>query len=194
MPGRDDVLHPHPANKLTYDDFVRLPDDGMCHELVGGVHVVTPSPGRPHQQVSGDLFGMIWTYLQTNPIGELFHAPFDVVFSRVDVVEPDLLYLSNERAREVLTTTNVQGVPNLVVEILSSSTRERDESEKRRLYERSGVDEYWVVDPELGLVRIYRQDAAGFGAPVELSAAARDVLTTTLLPGLEVPLKRLFRQ
>ena len=85
-------------------------------------------------------------------------------------------------------------MPELVVEIGSPGTRKRDETIKRRLYERSGVSEYWVVDPELDLVRVYRRDGEGFGRAVELSREARDVLSTPLLPGLEMPLVRIFRE
>ena len=86
----------------------------------------------------------------------------------------------------------MQGVPELVVEIGSPSTRKRDETIKRRLYERSGVSEYWVVDPELDVVRVYRAGAEGFDKPVELSLEAGDVLTTSLLPGLDLPLRKIF--
>jgi Uma2 family endonuclease len=134
------------------------------------------------------------TWLESNPIGRVFFAPFDVVFTRFDVVEPDLLYLSNARAAEALTAANVQGVPELVVEIGSPGTRKRDETVKRRLYERAGVAEYWVVDPELDVIRVYgRETEKHFGRPRELSAEAGDVLTTPLLPGLELPLSRIFR-
>jgi len=182
-----------PGLKLTYDDFVLFPDDGKRHELIDGEHYVTPSPNMRHQQISGDMFGLIWTYLETRPIGRLFHAPFDVVFSNYDVVEPDLLYLSNERAAEVLTPPNVKGAPNLVIEIGSPSTRKRDETIKRRLYERAGVSEYWVVDPETDVVRLYRRSDEGLGRAIELSRDAGDVLATPLLPGLDLPLARIFR-
>ena len=118
---------------------------------------------------------------------------FDVVFSKFDVVEPDLLYLSNERASDALTPLHVHGVPELVIEIGSPGTRKRDETIKRRLYERAGVEEYWVVDTEIDTIRVYRREADGFARVVELSAEAGDVLTTPLLPGLEIPLSRVFR-
>src|SRR5687768_15148820 len=156
MSGHDGAL-PNPRGvKLTYDDFVLFPDDGKRHELIDGEHYVTPSPNTKHQKVSGNLFLLIGTWLEQHPIGQLFFAPFDVVFSQFDVVEPDLLYMSNERSVEVLTQANVQGAPELVVEIGSKGTRKRDETIKRRLYERSGVSEYWVVDPEIDVVRVYR--------------------------------------
>lgn len=94
-----------------------------------------------------------------------FFAPFDVVFSRFDVVEPDLLYLTNQRAQTVLTQLHVAGTPNIVIEIGSPSTRQRDETIKRRLYERSDVDDYWVVDPDLNVIRVYRRDAERFARP-----------------------------
>ena len=182
------------AVKLTYDDFVHFPDDGKRHELIDGEHYVTPSPNTRHQAVAGTLYGLIWTWLQTHPVGRLFHAPYDVVFSAFDVVEPDLLYLSNERAAEVLTSLHARGVPELVIEIASKGTRRRDETIKRRLYERAGVSEYWLVNPMRDVVRLYRRDGRAFGEPLELSRAAGDVLTTPLLPGLALPLARMFKE
>ena len=124
----------------------------------------------------------------------MFFAPFDVVFSHFDVVEPDLLYLSNERAAEVITPLHVKGVPELVVEIGSPGTRTRDETIKRRLYERFGVTEYWVVDPDVAVVRVYRRKGDRFDRPIELSSERGDVLTTPLMPGLELSLARIFME
>ena len=178
--------------KLTYDDFLLFPDDGKRHELIDGEHYVTPSPNTKHQRVSGNLFFLMRAWLEEHPIGQVFYAPFDVVFSRFDVVEPDLLYVSNERMTEIVTTQHVTGAPDIVVEIGSPGTRKRDETIKRRLYERSGVSEYWVLDPALDVVRVYRREGAAFTRPVELSTEAGDVLTTPHLAGLELPLTRLF--
>jgi Uma2 family endonuclease len=182
-----------PGVKLTYDDFVQFPDDGKRHELIDGEHYVTPSPSTRHQRISGNLHLLIGNWLEQHRIGQVFYAPYDVVFSDVDIVEPDLLYLSNERAAQVVTEKHAKGVPELVIEIASPSTRRRDETIKRRLYERAGVSEYWVVDPELDVVRVYRREAGGFGRPIELSREAGDVLSTPLLPGLELPLARVFK-
>jgi len=193
MAGSDPMTPSSQGAKLTYDDFVQFPDDGLRHELIEGEHYVTPSPNTKHQSVSINLTVLIGSWLERNPIGRLFHAPFDVVFSNYDVVEPDLLYLSNERASDALTPLHVHGVPELVIEIGSPGTRKRDETIKRRLYERAGVEEYWVVDPEIDTIRVYRREADGFARVVELSAEAGDVLTTPLLPGLDVPLSRVFR-
>jgi Uma2 family endonuclease len=180
--------------KLTYDDFVLFPDDGKRHELIDGEHYVTPSPSTKHQRVSMHLTLMIGGWLEEHPVGRLFYAPYDVVLSLFDVVEPDLLYLSNERAAEVMTSQHLRGAPELVVEIGSPGTRARDETIKRRLYERAGVSEYWCVDPELDVVRVYRRGGERFARPVELSREAGDILTTPLLPGLTLPLERIFQE
>src|SRR3954470_6971796 len=118
--------------KLTYDDFLLFPDDGRRHELIDGEHYVTASPNTKHQRVSGNLHWLIRNYLEQHRIGEIFYAPFDIVFSRFDVVEPDLLYISSERAHDVLTQQHVSGSPDLIIEIGSPSTRRRDETIKRR--------------------------------------------------------------
>jgi len=193
VPGTHDATPIGPGVKLNYDDFVLFPDDGQRHELIDGEHCVTPSPNLKHQQISLNLIVVIGAWLEDHPAGRLFHAPFDVVFSDFDVVEPDILFLSHERAAEVLTSANVRGAPELVIEIGSPSTRKRDETIKRHLYERAGVSEYWVVDPELDVIRVYRRETERFGRPSELSAEAGDVLTTPLLPGIELPLTRIFR-
>ncbi len=191
MPG-DDAMRANAGVRLTYDDFLLFPDDGKRHELIDGEHYVTASPNTKHQRIVGRLFGAIWDYLKAHPIGEAFLAPFDVVFSHFDVVEPDLLYITNERMEQILTAQHVKGSPNLVIEVASPSTRSRDETIKRRLYERAGVVEYWVVDPDVEVVRVYRRDDERFARPVELSLEARDVLTTTLFPGFELPLAKIF--
>jgi hypothetical protein len=95
------------GKKLTYDDFLLFPDDGKRHELIDGEHYVTPSPNTKHQRVSGNVYFLIRAWLEARPLGQVYYAPYDVVFSRFDVVEPDLLYLSNERAAEVVTAKHV---------------------------------------------------------------------------------------
>jgi Uma2 family endonuclease len=194
MSGSDHLRPAGPGVKLTYDDFVLFPDDGKRHELIDGEHYVTPSPNTKHQRVSFNLTVLIGAWLQAHPIGQAFHAPYDVVLSEFDVVEPDLIYLSNERAASVVTTLHVRGAPELVIEIGSPGTRRRDEMTKKHLYERSGVAEYWIVDPEIDVVRIYRRTGDAFDRAVELTRDADDVLTTPLLQGLEMPLAKIFNE
>jgi Uma2 family endonuclease len=133
-------------------------------------------------------------WLEQHPVGRVFMAPLDVVFTQFDVVEPDLLFVSRHRAADILTAEHVTGAPDVVVEIGSPSTRKRDETIKRRLYERSGVSEYWVADPDRDVVRVYRNHDGRFGPPVELRADAADVLTSPHLDGLEMPVGRIFAE
>lgn len=181
-----------PRVKLTYEDFLLFPDDGKRHELIDGEHYVTASPNTRHQVISGNLHFLLRTWIERHPVGRVFYAPYDIVFSNFDVVEPDLVYLSNERAAYVITPMHAVGSPDLVIEIGSPSTRKRDETIKRRLYERTDVAEYWVVDPDRDAVRVYRRVGNRFDKPVELSAESGDVLTTPLLPGLDLPLSKIF--
>src|SRR5262249_41651702 len=138
MPGPHPMPPTSPGVKLTYDDFVLFPDDGKRHELIDGEHYVTPSPNVRHQQLSINLVLLIGGWLDTNSLGRLYHAPLDVVISTHDVVEPDLVYVSAARMADVVTPANVQGAPDLVIEIGSPGTRKRDETIKRHLYERAG--------------------------------------------------------
>ena len=186
--GSEFARPPASGVRLTYDDFVQFPEDGKRHELIDGEHVVTPSPNAKHQTIVVNLTALIGSYLRTTRGGRLFVAPFDVVFSDFDVVEPDLVYISRARQADVLTAAHVRGAPDLVVEIGSPSTRKRDETIKRRLYERFGVEEYWVVDPELDEIKVYRRADDRFERVALLSAEQGDVLTSPLFPGLELPL------
>jgi Uma2 family endonuclease len=192
MAGTDRTTTTRSPGRLTYDDFLLFPDDGKRHELIDGVHYVTPAPNMGHQRILGKLYLSIGNYLESNPIGEVFFAPLDVVISHFDVVEPDLLYLSRERASSAELPEHIRGVPELVVEVASKSTRKRDQTIKRALYERAGVTEYWTVDPDTQVVRVCGNGAGGFGKPIELRRDAGDTLTTTLLPGLAIFLERIF--
>ena len=180
--------------RLTYDDFLLFPDDGKRHELIDGVHYVTPSPRLRHQDLVGRLHGAIYVYLQQHPeAGRLFLAPLDVVLSHYDVVEPDLLFIASDQAG-IMTEKNIQGAPALVVEVMSKSTRKRDAQIKRRLFEQVGVREYWLVDPELDTVQVFRPTAEGRLARVkELTAEDGGTLTTPLLPGCGIDIRTLFR-
>jgi Uma2 family endonuclease len=192
MSGSDRVNPAAAGVKLTYDDFLLFPDDGKRHELIEGEHYVTPSPNVRHQTIVAALHLLIATWLESHPLGRIFLSPLDVILTEHDVVAADLLYVSHARDA-ALTGTVVRGVPELLIEVASHSTRRRDETIKRRLYERMGVVEYWIVDPEIDVVRVYRRTEQGFARPVELSRDAGDTLTTALLPGLELPLARIFR-
>lgn len=177
--------------RLTYDDLARMPDDGMRHEIVDGVHYVTPAPDVRHQLLSMRLATAISTYLEIHPIGMILAAPVDTVFTRWDVVEPDLVFVADDQ-RSIITEPNIQGAPALVVEILSPRTKKRDLGVKKDLFDRGGVREYWVVDPKANTVTIYRRGDGGLAKLQSLPDDA-DAITTPLLPGFSLSLEKLFR-
>jgi Uma2 family endonuclease len=177
--------------RFNYEDFLLFPKNGKRHEIIDGDHFMTPAPNTKHQRISFKLSAAFADFLRMHRLGEAFAAPCDVVLSDEDVVEPDLLFISAARAT-IITEKNIQGPPDLVIEILSVGTRKTDEIIKRKLYERYGVREYWIVDPELETVKIYRLNNEGYVRPLELAREANETLSTPLLPGFQVPLGELF--
>jgi Uma2 family endonuclease len=195
MEGRDAMARTAgSATRLTYDDLVAMfPDDDRVHrELIGGEIFVTPSPTNRHQRLSLRLTLALGNHLEAHPEqGDLFTARFDVVMSPYDVVEPDLLVVLADQ-HDILTDKNVRGAPGLVIEILSPSTRKRDQTLKRQLFDREGVREYWMVDPDRNRVAVHRRAADG-SFPLVTTLDASETLTTPLLPGWSLALGMLFR-
>lgn len=183
----NDVMPPNSSQhtRLTYEDFLLFPDDGLRHELIDGEHYVTLSPNLRHQELVGRLFLALGSFLEHRPDrGRVFLSPFDVVFSFHDVVEPDLVFVAPDQL-DILTDKNIRGTPALVVEILSPSTCKRDKGIKRQLYERSGVREYWLGDPERSMITIYRRATdSTFPRAAELTMVADDTLETPAAAGV----------
>ena len=180
------------ATKYTYDDYVLMPDDRLRREIIDGNLYVTPTPNIKHQAVSRNLLFRLARHIRDQSLGYLYDAPCNVIFSDTNVVQPDIVYVSNERADEIITEKNIRGVPDLVVEILSDSSRKTDQTIKCSLYERFGVPEYWIVDPVADTIKIYRREGAAYRRVAELNNAAGDVLTTPLLPELRLSLSDVF--
>lgn len=134
------------STTLTYQDYLLLPEDGKQYEIIEGNLSMTPATLTRHQTIVGRIHYQLMAYLETHTIGDVFIAPCDVLLSDTDVVQPDLLVVLHS-GRACITENNVQGPPDLVVEILSPSTATRDRELKRKRYEHFGVREYWLVDP-----------------------------------------------
>jgi Uma2 family endonuclease len=180
-----------PSSQLTYEDYLLFPDDGKRHEIIEGDHYVTPAPKTIHQRASFNLALALGAFVKRHSLGLVLTAPCDVLLSDENVVQPDLLFVSTARA-SIVTEDNIRGAPDLVVEIISETTRKKDEVTKRKLYERFGVQEYWLLDPELETVKIFRRERQVFGRALELSKEANDVLTTDLLPGFDLAITAIF--
>ena len=179
------------STKLTYEDYCLIPDDGKRHEIIDGEHYVSPSPNTKHQGVLLQLALLLRTYVRAHRLGKVVVAPYDTVLSNVDVVQPDILFISAARMH-LITKANLQGSPDLVVEVLSPSNRGYDETLKRKRYAHFGVAEYWIVDPEEEWLRIHRRPESGLSQVAELRSG--DVLTTPLLPGFSLAVGEIFEE
>ena len=138
--------------KFTYEDYCNAPE-GKRYELHDGDLVLVPSPKEQHQTTTLDLAAEIRHFARTTGIGRAFVAPFDIVFSNHDVVQPDVIFVSTERL-DIITPDNIQGAPDLVIEVLSPSTAHRDRTFKRALYARHGVREFWLVDTDTHTIEV----------------------------------------
>ncbi len=185
---RDTHTMPGP---LTYEDYCQIPDDGKRYEVINGVLHMCPSPLLIHQRICLKLSVRLSTYVKEEGLGEVLFAPFDVVLSDINIVQPDILFIATDRA-SVLTEKNAQGAPDLVVEILSEGNRRHDEVVKRKLYEAYGVTEYWIVDPVLETIKVYRLDEGAYRRAAELRRELGGELTSMLLPGFRCTLTDVF--
>ena len=176
------------AVRLTYTDYCATPDDER-YELVDGNLMMVPAPNMKHQKVLLTLTLKLGNFTKEHGLGTVCVAPCDVVLSDSDVVQPDLLFIL--RAREhILTDENVRGAPDLVIEILSPSTADRDLGYKHDLYGRHGVLEYWIVDPIAETIAVHRQGDGRLEAAETLGRG--ETLRTALLDGLELELDDIF--
>ena len=179
---------PKPIIKFTYEDYLNTPEDKR-YELLDGDLVTIPVPGERHQSISILLGSKLFQFVSENSLGRIYLAPFDVVLSDVDVVQPDLLFVSNER-NHIITPANIQGAPDLVVEILSPSTAERDKTFKRALYANHGVNEYWMVDTTAKDITILLLGERGY--EVVGTYSEEETLTSPTLQGFTLNIGDLF--
>ena len=149
-----------PRIKLTYEDYRTTPEDKR-YELLDGELTMAPAPRTNHQRVQFELGLTLGQFVKDRELGEVFFAPTDVVLSDTDVVQPDILFVSSERAH-IITEDNIQDAPDLVIEILSPGTADRDRGFKRALYAQHGVREYWLVGPDSATVTVLALEEEGF--------------------------------
>lgn len=175
--------------RLTYDEYVDLPDDGKRYEIIDGELFVTPAPVTRHQKISRQLQYILMAALEKEGKGEVYNAPVDVVLSRENVVQPDLLFVRVER-RKIIGERYIEAAPDLMVEILSPGTRRRDVLTKSALYARFGVPSYWVVDPDLDRIEFYRLENGTYR--LDCTVSSPEVAEPPEFPGLRIPLAEVF--
>lgn len=174
---------------VTYDDYRALPVDGKRYEIIGGELFMTASPNTIHERVSKKLLIILDQYVEKHDLGEVFVAPYDVVLSMTDVVQPDLFFIGKERS-EIITKMNVVAAPDLVVEVLSESTAVIDRNRKKALYENYGVKEYWIVDPDENRIQQYVLLDNSFALNAKLDESGK--LDSNVVEKFELKLSDIF--
>jgi Uma2 family endonuclease len=174
--------------RFNYHDYVQLPEDKR-YEILDGDLFMVPAPGIKHQSVSLNLTMALFQHIRDYRLGRLLEAPCDVILSNEDIVQPDILFIKSDRCG-IVGELNIQGAPDLVIEILSPGTREKDLEIKRKIYARFGVQEYWIVDPAAETVEVLTRSALGY-APAGTYGKS-DGLSSPLLPDFKLPLIEIF--
>lgn len=174
--------------KFTYEDYLKTPDDKR-YELIEGELLMTPSPIPQHQRISRDLEFELLRFVKANNLGEVFDAPCDVYLDDENVVQPDILFISKERLN-IIGEKNIKGSPDLVIEIISESSAYRDMVQKKKLYAKFGVKEYWVVIPEEGSIEIFILKDSTY-QPCK-TYSREDILESPFLKGFKIALKEIF--
>ena len=140
--------------KFTYEHYCCFPDDGNRHEIIDGDHFMNLAPSLNHQTILSRIGFQLYSQIELNELGWVFYAPVDVQLTPYDVVQPDLVLVLKDREK-VLTESRIQGSPSLVIEILSPGTAQNDRTLKKQLYLKTGVPEYWIVDPKTKSIEQY---------------------------------------
>jgi Uma2 family endonuclease len=172
---------------LTYDDLAAMPDDGKRYELINGELFELTGPTPKHQWSAGGLYDRLKHFVGQHELGLVYFAPIDVLFTPHDVVQPDIVYVSRERL-SIIRAQRIEGAPDLLMEVLSPSTRRRDVITKAAVYATFGVREYWFADPEQESILV-QTARGGVFVPVESSDG---IARSLLLPGFEVKPAEVF--
>ncbi len=186
------MIQPEPEEtRLTYEDYMELPNDGKRYEIIGGELHVAPAPGADiHQTVLFNLLLVLGNHVVAHNLGRLLPSPVDVVLSDHDVVQPDIVFVARERLS--IIGREIAGPPDLAVEIISPASARLDRTVKRKLYAAHGVRYYWLVDPRAR--RLEEYELAGNAYRPRSRAEGAADFQPALFPDLEIPLSRVWVQ
>lgn len=178
----------NPDKIWTYEDYLAL-DDEVSFEIINGKAFISPAPELFHQRRAGKLYQAIQRHVETCKLGEVFFAPVDVVLDERNVVQPDLVFVSHENAG-ILARRGIMGAPDLVVEIISPTSLRRDRYDKRELYTRFGIKEFWLADVANRSIEVLSLKKGSY--QLLCSAADEGKIRSEILPGFELDLASLI--
>ena len=177
---------------LTYEDYLTFPDsDGIKKEIIEGELFMSPAPAIKHQLILKKISRIFDDFVIKKDLGIVLFAPCDVIFSDINIMQPDILFISKDNYR-ILTELNIKGAPDLLVEILSPSSIDTDRIYKKRIYERFGVKEYWIVDPDTETIEIWVLKNKMF--QLTSKATKEQIITSQLLEGLQIDILVIFNR
>lgn len=176
----------------TYQRMVKeLPEESRYEIINSELYDMSPTPNSEHQRISRELEFLLISFVKKNKLGEVFHAPFDTILDKRNVVQPDILFIANDNSK-IITKKCIEGVPDLVVEIISPSSYYRDQVEKKDLYERFGVKEYWIIDPANKVIQIFILQENKY--VLHAFIAEEGKVTSSVLQGFEVTIDDIINQ
>jgi len=176
-------------HKYTYQDYLNTPDDTRYELIEGELIMMTPAPTPQHQIISGKIEIILHNYIAENKIGVILHAPCDVVLDNENVFQPDIMLISKDKMH-IIEEKNIQGAPELVIEIISESTAYHDMIKKKQLYARFGINEYWIIIPEESAIEIYCLKDSSY--QLHKKYFLQDRFESPLLPSLQFSLTQIF--
>ena len=174
--------------KITYADYLKIEDNNR-YEIFNGELLMVPAPSTDHQEISGNIGFLIWSFVKQKGLGKVFNAPVDVVFDDDEVFQPDIIFIKSEN-QSIIGKNAIQGVPDLIVEIVSPSSAFYDTIEKKEVYGKYGVTEYWLVFPDEKVIEIFILGKEGY---VEFcKSKKKGIVKSNVLEGLEIDSKDVF--
>jgi len=174
--------------KLTYDDYLNLPNDGKRHEIIDGEHYMPPAPQTRHQIVSMNLARILAIYIEENQIGQILYAPTDVLLSDTTIVQPDILFIRKDR-EHIIKKNFIEGPPDLLIEIMSPGNEKLDRFTKMKHYAVFGVGEFWLIDYEARILEQYTLKGHFF----ERKGVFSEDFSPSLFPDLTIHLSQIFK-
>jgi Uma2 family endonuclease len=179
------------SKEWTVEDFLSLEEKNTFCEIINGELIMSPSPTPYHQIVLGNLYDILKSYSKNQEKGStVFFAPLDLFLDDRNVFQPDLIYIS-EQNKNIITDRGVEGVPDLIVEIISPSNQFADRNKKKKTYQQMGVGEYWIVDPANKTLEVYYKGQLDTDTPT-LYVVESGTVTSQILIGLQFGLEEIF--